>query len=93
MRYKADSAKIDRVQGGNAWLTVGLREGKNREVRRLMEHFGLRVNRLIRISYGPFQLGDLAPGAVAEVQQKIIREQLGRGDAPARAPRRRKPES
>lgn len=86
VRYRAATAKLDRVQGGNAWLTVGLREGKNREVRRLMEHFGLRVNRLIRVSYGPFQLGDLAPGAVAEIPPKIIREQLGQA---APKPRRR----
>lgn len=77
VRYGSASANLDRVQGGNAWLTVGLREGKNREVRRLMEYLGLRVNRLIRISYGPFQLGDLAPGAVSPVQAKVLRDQLG----------------
>ena len=56
--------KIDREQGGNVWLTLGLREGKNREVKRLAETLGLKVNRLIRISFGPFALGDLPSGQV-----------------------------
>lgn len=68
---------IDRQQGANAWLTVGLREGKNREIRRAMEAVGLRVNRLIRISYGPFQLGQLKAGAVEEVRRRVMRDQLG----------------
>jgi 23S rRNA pseudouridine2605 synthase len=68
---------IDRQQGANAWLTVGLREGKNREIRRAMEDIGLKVNRLIRVSYGPFQLGQLKPGEVQEVRRKIMRDQLG----------------
>ncbi|WP_136634584.1 pseudouridine synthase [Pseudooceanicola onchidii] len=68
---------LDRQQGSNAWLTVGLREGKNREVRRAMESIGLSVNRLIRISYGPFQLGPLAPGGVEEVRRRVLRDQLG----------------
>ena len=68
---------IDRQQGANAWLTVGLREGKNREIRRAMESIGLSVNRLIRVSYGPFQLGQLKPGEVEEVRSKILRDQLG----------------
>jgi 23S rRNA pseudouridine2605 synthase len=70
---------IDRQQGANAWLTVGLREGRNREIRRALEAVGLTVNRLIRISYGPFQLGDLAPGAVEEVRAKVLADQLGTG--------------
>ncbi len=68
---------IDRQQGANAWLTVALREGKNREIRRAMDAVGLTVNRLIRVSYGPFQLGELRPGSVEEVRRKVVREQLG----------------
>lgn len=80
---------LDRQQGANAWLTVGLREGKNREIRRAMDEIGLSVNRLIRVSYGPFQLGDLKPGDVEEVRRKVLRDQLGQeaeqllGSAPA----------
>ncbi|MEP2919351.1 pseudouridine synthase [Sulfitobacter sp.] len=68
---------LDRQQGANAWLTVGLREGKNREIRRAMDEIGLSVNRLIRVSYGPFQLGDVKPGEVEEVRRKVLRDQLG----------------
>ncbi len=68
---------LDRQQGANAWVTVGLREGKNREIRRAMEDIGFSVNRLLRLSYGPFQLGDLKPGAVEEVRRKVLRDQLG----------------
>ena len=62
---------LDRQQGANAWLTVGLREGKNREIRRAMEAVGLSVNRLLRVSYGPFQLGNLKSGEVEEVRRKV----------------------
>lgn len=68
---------LDRQQGANAWVTVAIREGKNREVRRAMEAVGLNVNRLIRTSYGPFQLGQLKPGAVEEIRPRILRDQLG----------------
>ena len=68
---------LDRQQGANAWLTVGLREGKNREIRRAMDSIGLTVNRLIRVSYGPFQLGELKQGAVEEVRRRVLRDQLG----------------
>ena len=77
MRFQGMDVAIDRQQGANAWLTVGLREGKNREIRRAMEAIGLNVNRLIRISYGPFQLGELKSGAVEEVRRKVVRDQLG----------------
>lgn len=68
---------LDRQQGANAWLTVGLREGKNREIRRAMEAVGLSVNRLIRTSYGPFSLGELKAGEVEEVKARVMRDQLG----------------
>jgi 23S rRNA pseudouridine2605 synthase len=66
------------MQGDNAWLTIAIREGKNREVKKICEHLGLQVNRLIRISFGPFQLGDLERGQVAEVPARVLAEQLGR---------------
>jgi len=68
---------IDRQQGANAWLTIGIREGRNREIRRAMEAVGLSVNRLIRVSYGPFQLGQLKPGETEEIRRKVLRDQLG----------------
>ena len=68
---------LDRIQGANAWLTVALREGKNREIRRALNAIDLTVNRLIRISYGPFRLGDMEPGAVEEVRGRVLRDQLG----------------
>jgi 23S rRNA pseudouridine2605 synthase len=77
IRYAAIEATLDRVQGSNLWLTVGLREGKNREVKRVLAHLGLSTNRLIRVSYGPFQLGELAVGAVREIRGKVLRDQLG----------------
>jgi 23S rRNA pseudouridine2605 synthase len=73
---------LDRIQGANAWLTVGLREGKNREIRRAMQAVGLVVNRLIRVSYGPFRLGDLGPGDVEEVKGRVLRDQLGQKETP-----------
>jgi 23S rRNA pseudouridine2605 synthase len=78
IHYGPVEARIDREQGANLWLTLGLREGKNREVKRIAEHFGLTVNRLIRVSFGPFALGDLAEGAVEEVKSKVLADQLGR---------------
>jgi 23S rRNA pseudouridine2605 synthase len=77
VRYGPVEARIERQQGSNVWLTIGLREGKNREVKRIAEHLGLTVNRLIRVSFGPFALGELAPGAVEEVKRKVLVEQLG----------------
>ena len=73
---------MDRQQGANAWLTVGIREGRNREVRRAMEFVGYTVNRLIRVSYGPFQLGDLEVGEVTEVRPRTLRDQLGLAETP-----------
>jgi 23S rRNA pseudouridine2605 synthase len=76
-RFQPMMVALDRQQGANAWLTVGIREGRNREIRRAMESVGLTVNRLIRTAYGPFQLGDLAPGAVEELRPRVLRDQLG----------------
>ncbi|WP_246750921.1 pseudouridine synthase, partial [Methylorubrum rhodesianum] len=78
MEYGPVEATLDRVQGDNLWLTLGLREGKNREVKRILEHLGLSVNRLIRLSFGPFQLGDLEVGLVEEIRTKVLKEQLGK---------------
>ena len=75
--YAPAEVTLDRVQGANVWLTLGLREGKNREVKRLLEHIDLQVNRLIRLSYGPFQLGQVPDGGVEEVHTRVLRDQLG----------------
>lgn len=76
-KFQPMEVTLDRQQGANAWLTVGLREGKNREIRRAMEVVGLKVNRLIRVSYGPFRLNELKPGEVEEVKARVMRDQLG----------------
>ncbi len=103
VRYGPVEARIDNVQGANTWMTVGLREGKNREVRKLMEHLGLAVNRLIRVSFGPFALGDLPVGQVEEIKPRVLGDQLGpelarqfglggrAGHAKAKPPERAKP--
>lgn len=75
--YGAIEATLDRKQGHNVWLTMGLREGKNREIKNVLGALGLDVNRLIRISFGPFQLGDLGEGDVIEIRSRTLREQLG----------------
>ena len=75
--YGSIEATLDREQGSNAWMTIGLREGKNREVKNILGALGLEVSRLIRISYGPFQLGDLPEGHVQEIKGKLLRDQLG----------------
>ncbi len=77
VRYGEIDARLEKVQGGNVWIAMSLREGKNREIKKVLEHLGLQVNRLIRISYGPFQLGDLERGEVKEVPRRTMREQLG----------------
>jgi 23S rRNA pseudouridine2605 synthase len=79
MKYGPIEAAIERAQtGANVWLTVTLREGKNREVRKVMAHLGLQVNRLIRSAYGPFELGELEPGSVTEVPPKTLKERLAK---------------
>lgn len=77
INYGPIKAEIETVKGSNAWLMITLSEGKNREIRRVMKHLGLDVARLIRLSYGPFQLGALKPGEVKEVPGKVLKEQLG----------------
>lgn len=77
MRYGPVQASLEREQGDNVWISISIREGKNREVRRIMEHLGLSVNRLIRISFGPFILGELEPGQIEEVKTQVLKDQLG----------------
>ncbi len=77
VRYGPIEATLDSVQGANVWLTIGIREGKNREVRRVLATFGLEVGRLIRISFGPFQLLDLEPGEAESVKRRVLADQLG----------------
>ncbi len=93
-RFQPLDVKIDRQQGANAWLSVALREGKNREIRRAMEAVGLSVNRLIRVSYGPFRLATLKRGEVEEVKARVLRDQLGLEKKPEKSKqvmRKRKP--
>jgi 23S rRNA pseudouridine2605 synthase len=80
VRYGPIKAKFDSAQGANSWLTLTLKEGKNREVRRVLESLDLTVNRLIRTSFGPFQNGLLKPGEIEEVPGKVLREQMGDAD-------------
>lgn len=95
-RFQPMTVSLDRQQGANAWLTIGLREGKNREIRKAIEDIGFTVNRLIRVSYGPFQLGTLKVGEVEELRRRVVRDQLGldaepQEQAPAKPQRRRPP--
>ncbi len=77
VHYAGIQARLERPQGSNVWLTMGLREGKNREIKRVLEHLGLAVTRLIRVSFGPFELGDLPEGEVAELSTRVLVDQLG----------------
>jgi 23S rRNA pseudouridine2605 synthase len=81
VRYGPIKAELERRQGANAWCVISLAEGKNREVRRIFEHLGCSVTRLIRLAYGPFQLGTLPRGEVEEVPRRVLRDQLGLGPA------------
>ena len=76
VKYAGIEATLDTQKGDNAWITMSLKEGKNREIRRVCEHLGLQVNRLIRLSYGPFQLGHLKKGEVEEVKEGVLKDQL-----------------
>jgi 23S rRNA pseudouridine2605 synthase len=87
VRYGPIEAKLDKASGRNIWITVSLSEGKNREVRRVLEALGLKVNRLIRLAYGPFALGTLEPGQVEEVGPRVIRELLAEHIAPQNLPK------
>ena len=81
IKYGPIRAVLDKQNRANAWLTVSLEEGRNREIRKVMEHMGLEVNRLIRLAYGPFQLGNLKRGQTSKVTGKVLREQLGEQEA------------
>ena len=95
--FQPMTVSLDRQQGANAWLTIGIREGKNREIRRAMDAVNLTVNRLIRVSYGPFQLGDLKAGEVSEVRPRMLKDQLGLTETPmpqeSARPRRAAPQA
>src|SRR5690606_36217261 len=88
--YGPIEARVDKAKegagGANVWISVAITEGKNREVRKVLESLGLHVNRLIRLAYGPFQLGALERGAVEEVGPRVIRVQLGHLIAPENLP-------
>jgi len=88
VHYGPIEASLERQQGGNAWISLLLREGKNREIRKVMEHLGLVVNRLIRISFGPFRLTGLESGSVREVPPRILADQLGTKPAEPEPPHR-----
>lgn len=89
VRYGPIEAHLDRQNRQNAWLTVALAEGRNREIRIVLGHLGLPVSRLIRTAYGPFQLGGLGRGEIAEIPPRVLRDQLGGRRSPANADRRR----
>ncbi len=76
VRYGSIQAELDTIKGSNAWITMELKEGKNREIRKIMEHLGYEVNRLLRVSFGPFQLGRLEKNEVEEIPQRVLRDHL-----------------
>lgn len=76
VKYGPIEAELEKEQGDNCWIIISIREGKNREVRKIMEALGLKVNRLIRVAYGPFQLGHLPKGGIEEVKGKVMKEQI-----------------
>jgi 23S rRNA pseudouridine2605 synthase len=78
VRYGSIMATLDRQQGDNAWITIAITEGKNREIRKVMEHLGYQVNRLIRVSYGPFTLGEMKEGEVLSIPNRVLKDQLGK---------------
>lgn len=88
-RFQPMTITLDRQQGSNAWLTLSLREGKNREIRRAMAAIDLTVNRLIRVSFGPFRLNDIKPGQVEEIKQRVVRDQLGLSAPASQVPKPR----
>lgn len=77
IQYGPATAQLDKVQGANCWITISLKEGKNREVKKLLASLGLKVNRLLRLSYGPFALGELKPGELDEIDPQVVADQLG----------------
>ncbi len=90
-KFQPMEVTLDRQKGSNAWLTIGIREGRNREIRRAAEQVGLKVNRLIRVSYGPFQLRELKAGEVEEVKSRVLADQMGWSTKPKLQPKSRKP--
>lgn len=79
VKYGPVEGKVETSQGDNQWLTIAIREGKNREVKKICEYLGLKVNRLIRTSFGPFMLGDMARGAIEEVPPRVMKSNIGTG--------------
>ena len=76
IHYGEIKARLDKQMPSNAWLTIAIKEGKNREIRHVMEHLGYTVSRLLRLSYGPFQLGKMTEASIEEVKPAILKEQL-----------------
>ncbi|MGB0799863.1 MAG: pseudouridine synthase [Planktomarina sp.] len=90
-QFRPMDITLDTQKGANAWLTIGLKEGKNREIRRAIEAVGFSVNRLIRVAYGPFKLNDIKAGAVEEVRTRVLADAMGWTTTPKLSPKSRKP--